>query len=135
MTTSLVAATLWFLGTALTLSDEARTGPILVAVPVVLLLLSLLYHDVRRPSSLDEVHSTAASRPLVWALALPVLTTVAGMLAGPVLFIVAWLQLRGGARPAVALAAGAITGVALWLLLMLGLGGMPGAAVFPFWLS
>lgn len=137
MTASLVAVVLWFTGTALTLSPEARTGPIVVAVPVALLLLALLRKDVRAwsPTSDPADHQAAPSQPVLWALALPALATAAGIVAGPVLFVVAWLRLRAGARLRNALAAGACSAVALWLLLMLGLGGRPGAAALPFWLS
>jgi hypothetical protein len=74
------------------------------------------------------------ARLIAWVLALPFLATVVGAVAGPALFVGAWLRFRGGERWQVALA-GAVAAAAVLVALMAGLlGTTPAEAMLPVWI-
>jgi hypothetical protein len=143
-TFSLVAGSVGFLYLTLTLAPTARQVPLFVVVPLVVLLFLQLLRDVRSArsggyeGSVPEKttawprgpHETQAGtgpaaemepKPrrfvLPWVLGLPALAQLLGMVAGPGLFVLLYLRVRGEAPWRVALAGSVVTVLGLWLLL------------------
>jgi hypothetical protein len=130
--------TLVLLATTLRLPPTTAIVPRVVGWPLALLLAWVLFREIRslrqhrqreraedglkpdqhrqRERAEDGPKPAAELGAILWLLALPALATVVGFLAGPALYVFAWARFRAGERLAVAVAAGAVTAGATYLL-------------------
>ena len=143
-TLSLLAGSIGLLCLTLALPPTARQVPLFVVVPLVVLLFLQLFRDLRGARSgghdgsvpekttawprvseetqagvgpADEMEPKPRRFVLPWVLGLPALAQLLGMVAGPGLFALLFLRLRGRTAWRVALAGSILTMLGLWLLL------------------
>jgi hypothetical protein len=134
-TAILLAFTLVLLFATLGLHASSRTVPLAVGMPLALLLcyrLAREFTGVGGGGAADAgTKAVAASRPrgetgaILWVIALPLVSTILGFIAGPAAYVAVWARIRGGERMAVALAAGVATAIVIQLLF----GGLLGVAL------
>lgn len=134
LTASMLGVSLLFLLGTMRLTGEARIVPISVLAPLLPLLGYALWHSLKSPPPRAPAASdghTGDRWVLGWILTLPVLVTVAGLVAGSALFVTLWLRRRSGERWAVSIASGLATALALWLLGATVLEGLPRGGLLP----
>jgi len=137
LTAALLFASAGFLGLTLRFEAAARLVPLSVLTPLAVLLTIQLVRDVfgshgsadsvaRQPGPADHAEAGVVGRSgleaLGWIAGLGILTVVVGMIAGPSLFVLAWLRRRSRERWTVATAGGAATALAFWLIFARALG-------------
>ena len=122
-TAALLLIALGLLATTLALPASAAIVPRVVGVPLALLLGYVLAREIRSLTRHRAAGgAVAAASPsaeigaILWLLALPVLATVLGFVAGPALYVFGWARFRAGERIGVAAAAGAVTAAAIFIL-------------------
>jgi hypothetical protein len=119
----------------------ARFVPLSVLVPLLALLAVQLVRDFRAgraeraagsaPGGLNDASVTRVeASALGWVLGFGLLLAGLGLLAGPAAFVLLYLRRRSRERWIVALAGGAVTALAYWLILTNALGvDVPGGAL------
>jgi hypothetical protein len=119
---ALLAVTLVLLAATADLRASAAVVPRAVGVPLAVLLAYRLIRDV---AAFYRERGAAAGRPdraadetasVLWLLALPALATELGFVVGPAVWIIAWTRFRAGERTAVAIGAGAVTALGIYLI-------------------
>ena len=123
-TAFLLGVTLLLLMLTLRLGSSARLVPLIVVLPLTALLIYRLARDVSGDARAAPNEGTLAEAPtsraelqmMAWLLVLPVLTSLAGFVFGPALFVLLWMLWRARERPVYALTAALVTGVGVWLI-------------------
>jgi tripartite tricarboxylate transporter TctB family protein len=124
-TAFLLSVTLLLLVLTLRLGRSARLVPLIVVVPLTALLIYRFARDGSADASAapnegtlaEERTSTRAELEMIaWLLVLPVLTSLAGFVFGPALFVLLWMLWRARERPVYALTAALVMGVGVWLI-------------------
>lgn len=91
---ALLLASLYFLVHTMGLDSPARRVPSLVIVPLVLLLAVEAVRELRCKEPPSAGARAGARSALLWTMALPLLISLSGMIAGPALYVLAYLRLR-----------------------------------------
>jgi len=131
-TAVLLAASLAFLVLSARLDAGVRIVPLSVAVPLSLLLLVQLIREVRRPPAAVADPSAgmkgpgpeadaradprAAASAVRWILAFALLIGLAGLIAGPALFVALYLRRRSRETWLAASGGAAMTAILFWLV-------------------
>jgi len=124
-TAFLLSVTLLLLMLTLRLGSSARLVPLMVVVPLTALLIYRLARDVFGDAGAAPNAAILAEPPtstraelemIAWLLVLTVLTSLAGFVVGPALFVLLWMLGRARERPVYALTAALVAGVGVWLI-------------------
>ena len=97
-TALLAAATVLAGSLTLSLGAQARRGPLMVLVPLMVALGWQLYREYRDRGGTESGSGPSGTEVVTacaWAAALPTLVATLGFVAGPALFIVAFQRIRG----------------------------------------
>jgi len=131
-TAVLLAASLAFLVLSARLDAGVRIVPLSVAVPLSLLLLVQLIHEVRRaPGTVTDAAAgteglgaatdaraepRAAVAAVRWIVVLALLIGLAGLIAGPALFVALYLRRKSGETWLAVSGGAAMTAFLFWLV-------------------
>lgn len=135
-TVALLGVTLLLLFATADLRASAAFVPRAVGVPLVVLLLYRLLRDsvaLRRDREVTTAPSDRTAGEgiaVLWLLALPALATGLGFVAGPAAWVIAWARFRAGERTTVAIGAGAIAALFIFVIFDVVLGARLPQGVF-----